>query len=61
MLIDVAILGDRKVIRKEAEKIPKYEDFTIEIEDMWIVKTIAIISNNTGNKNDLRLFQTTPE
>jgi hypothetical protein len=27
MLIDVAISGDRNVIRKEAEKVLKYKDF----------------------------------
>jgi hypothetical protein len=34
MLIDVAISGDRNVIKKEAEKILKYKDLTIEIERM---------------------------
>jgi len=28
MLIDVAISGDRNVIKKETEKILKYEDLT---------------------------------
>jgi len=31
MLIDVAISGDKNVIKKEAEKILKYKDLTIEI------------------------------
>jgi hypothetical protein len=31
MLIDVATSGDRNVIKKEAEKILKYKDLTIEI------------------------------
>ena len=31
MLIDVAIPGDRNVIKKEAEKIVKYEDLITEI------------------------------
>jgi hypothetical protein len=39
MLIDVAIPGDRSVIQKEAEKILKYKDLTIEIQHMWKVKT----------------------
>ena len=39
MLIDVAISGDRNVIKKETEKILKYKDFTIEIQRMWNVKT----------------------
>ena len=38
MLIDVAISGDRNMIKKEAENIPKYKDLTIEIERMWNVK-----------------------
>jgi hypothetical protein len=42
MLIDVAILGDRNVIKKEAEKILKYKDLTTEIERMWNVKTMVI-------------------
>ena len=48
MLIDVAISGDRKVIKKEAEKILKYKDLTIEIQRMWNVKT-KVISNNRGD------------
>jgi hypothetical protein len=31
MLINVTISGDRNVIKKEAEKILKYKDLTIEI------------------------------
>jgi hypothetical protein len=31
MLIDVAISGHRNVIKKEAEKVLKYKDLTIEI------------------------------
>jgi len=50
MLIDVAISGDRNVIKKEAEKILKYKDLTIEIHRMWNVKTkvITIIIGATG-------------
>ena len=47
MLIDVAISGDRNVIKKEAEKILKH---TIEIQRMWNVKTkvIPVIIGATG-------------
>ena len=38
MLIDVAMSGDRNVIKKEAEKILKYKDLTTEIQRMWNVK-----------------------
>ena len=50
MLIDVAISGDRDVIKKEAEKILKYKDLTIEIQRMWNVKTkvIPVIVEATG-------------
>ena len=50
MLIDVAISGDRNVIKKETEKILKYKYLTIEIERMWNVKTkvIPIIIGATG-------------
>jgi len=42
MLIDVAISGDRNVIKKEAEKILKYKDLTTEIQRMWNVNTKVI-------------------
>jgi len=50
MLIDVAIPGDRNVIKREAEKILKYKDFTIEIKRMWNVKTrvIRVITGVSG-------------
>jgi len=50
MLIDFAISGDRNVVIKEAEKILKYKDLTIEIQRMWNVKTkvIPVIMGATG-------------
>jgi hypothetical protein len=50
MLKDVAILGDRNVIKKEAEIILNYKDLTIEIQRMWNVKTnvIPVITGATG-------------
>jgi len=42
MLMVVAFPADRNVIKKEAEKILKYKDFTIEIQHMWNVKTNVI-------------------
>ena len=42
MLIDFAISGERNVTKKEAEKILKYKDLTIEIQRLWNVKTKAI-------------------
>ena len=50
MLIDVAISGDRNVIKKEAEKILKYTNLTIEIKRMWKVKksVLPVIIGGTG-------------
>jgi len=50
MLIDVAISGDRNVIKKKTEKILKYKDLTIEIQLMWNVKTkvTPVIIGATG-------------
>jgi len=50
MLIDVAISGDRNVMKKEAEKILKYKDLTIEIQRMWNLKAkvIPVIIAATG-------------
>jgi len=50
ILIDVAIPGDRNVMKKEAEKILKYEDFTIEFQRMWNVKAklIPVITGTPG-------------
>jgi len=55
MLIDVAISEDRNVIKKVAEKILKYKDFTTEIQRMWNVKTkgipVIIGANGTISKS----------
>jgi hypothetical protein len=42
--------GGRNVIKKEAEKILKYKDLTMEIQFMWNVKTkvIPVIIGGTG-------------
>jgi len=42
MLTDVAISGDRNVIKKEAEKILRYKDLTTETQLMWNVKAKMI-------------------
>jgi hypothetical protein len=50
MLIDVAIPGDRNVIKKEAKKILKYKDLITETQRMWNVKTkvTPVIIEATG-------------
>jgi len=55
MLIDVAISGDRNVIKKEAWKILKYKDLTTEIQRMRNVKTkvIPVIIGASGTISKL--------
>jgi len=50
IIIYVAISGDRNVIKKEADKILKHKNLTIEIQRMWNVKTkvIPVITGATG-------------
>jgi len=50
MLIDAAISGDGNVIKKEAKKILKCKDLTIEIQRKWNVKSkvIPVIIRATG-------------
>jgi hypothetical protein len=50
MLINVAISGDKNIIRIEAEKILKYKDLTTETQCMGNVKTevISIIVRAAG-------------
>jgi len=50
MLIDVAITGDRNVIKKEAERILKYKELITEIQRMWNVKAkvISVMTGATG-------------
>jgi len=41
-LLDVAILADRNVVQKEAEKKLKYKSLGIEIPRMWKLKCTVI-------------------
>jgi hypothetical protein len=51
MLIDDAISGDRKVMKKEAEKILNYKDLTTEIQCVWNVKHVIIGATGTISKS----------
>ena len=42
LLIDMAVLSDRKLSLEEYEKISKYRDLEIEIQKMWHLKAIVI-------------------
>jgi len=56
MLIDVAISGDRNVIKKEDEKILKYKDLTIEIQRMEC-KTKGDTTNNSSDWDHFQIIQ----
>ena len=47
-------LRRQKVIKKEAEKILKYKDLTVEIQRMWKVKTT---SNNRSDWDHFKIIQ----
>jgi len=57
MLIDVAISVDRNVIKKEAEKILKDKDLTIEIQRMWNVKIKVIPVIKWGDWDYFKVIQ----
>jgi hypothetical protein len=57
---NIIVLGDRNVIKKEAEKILKYKDLTVEVQCMWNVKT-NVMPVITGNWNHLRIVHKLPE
>jgi hypothetical protein len=46
ILTNVAVLGVKNVFMKEAQKILKYKDPTIEIQRVWNIKikTISVIT-----------------
>jgi hypothetical protein len=56
MLIDVAISGERNVIKKETDENVKYKDFKIKTQRVWNVKTNVIPRNNRGNWNHLKII-----
>ena len=56
MVIDAVISGYRNVIKKEAEKILKYEDLIIEIHAFVERKNKSDSSNNRSNWNYLKII-----
>jgi hypothetical protein len=61
LLMDVAIPGDRNVIKKEAQKVLKYTDHVIEIRRMWNVEAAVISVIIGGEWNHFRIIQKIPE
>jgi hypothetical protein len=64
VLIDVAIRGDRNVIKKEAEKILKYKALITEVQRMWDVKTqvtpVIIEATGTISKSFRKYLSSVP-
>jgi len=56
IFIDVSIPGGINVIKKEAEKISKYNDLILEIQCMWNVKIKSDTGNNRGDRNQIAQF-----
>ena len=50
ILFDLAVSGDRNVMKKEDKKILKHKDLTIKTENLWNTKTkaMALITEATG-------------
>ena len=61
VLLDVAISGDRNVIKKEAEKILKYKDLNNRNSSHVECDSKSDTGNNRGDWNHFRITQTTPE
>ena len=61
MLTDIAIPGDRNVIKKEVEKVLKYKDLIIEIQPMLEFESKSDTGNNMSDWNHFKLTHTTPE
>jgi hypothetical protein len=70
VFMDGGICGDRNVVKKDAENIPKYtaiicllkyKDLKTEIQRMWKVKNKSNAGNNTGKWNHFTITQTITE
>ena len=42
-IIDIAVPGDIRVIKKEKEKVERYQELKREIRKMWNIKSIRVI------------------
>jgi len=61
MLVDVAILGEINVIKKEAEKILKYKDLTIRNTTHVVCKNKSDTSNNKRDWDHFKVIYKTYE
>ena len=61
MLIDVVISGDRNVVKKEAEKIPKYKRSYNRNRAHVECENSCDNSNNRGKWNRLKIIYKMPQ
>jgi len=61
ILIDVAISGDRNVMKQGSEKILKYKDLVTEIQRMWNMRAKCDTGSKRGDWNRFKITQTVPE
>ena len=61
MLINVAIPGDRNMIKKEDEKIFRYKHLIIKINAHVECESKCDTGNNRGDWNHFRITQKIPE
>ena len=54
-LIDIAVLGDSRVVSKENEKVQKYQDLARELHKLWQVKVkvipVVVGETSQGDRN----------
>ena len=43
IIVDIAVPGDPRVLRKERDKVEKYQDLKRELNKLWNLKAITII------------------
>jgi len=56
ILFDLAVSGDRNVMKKEYDKIVKHNNLTIRTQNMWNTKTKAIPEITGASRNHLKKF-----
>jgi hypothetical protein len=56
LLTDVAILSDKNVIQKEAEKKLKYKNLSVEVQRMWNMKYFCHTSNHWRHRDCKQKF-----
>ena len=48
IIVDVVILGDKRISDKETEKIEKYQDIKREIQMLWSLRKVPVVPDIVG-------------